>query len=87
MTSITRKNTNRYYYICILSCFIIGYSLLLTIFIRKNSQVPISLSVSLGNETIDYQDEWKYQNSITGEWYYWRIVYKKYKNDKKWDVK
>jgi hypothetical protein len=88
---------NRYYFICILSCFIIGCSLIITIFIRKNPQLPIFLSqVSLSSiplfvnpddEIIDRQDEWKYQNSITGQWYHWRTVYKKQNNDTEWRVK
>jgi alpha 1,2-mannosyltransferase len=36
---------------------------------------------------IDRQDEWKYQNSITGEWYYWRTIYNKQNNDTEWRVK
>ncbi len=87
MTSITSKNTNRYYFIYILSCFIIGCSLIITIFIRTDFQLRISLSVNPDDEIIDHEDEWKYQNSITGEWYHWRTGKKKDNNNTEWRVK
>jgi hypothetical protein len=45
------------------------------------------LTVNLHKEIIDPQDEWRYQNTITGEWYYWRTVHKKQNTDTKWRVK
>jgi hypothetical protein len=87
MTITIRKNTKRYFTIRQLPCFIIINGLLIIIFISKNFQSPKCLSINPDNEIIDRQDEWKYQNSITGEWYHWRTVYKKQNNDTKWRVK
>jgi hypothetical protein len=45
------------------------------------------LHINPDNETIDRQDEWQYQNSITGEWFYWRSIYKKQNSSIEWRVK
>ncbi len=87
MPSIKHKNPNRYSRVRTFSYFIIGCSLLILIYILQDSESSIFLPVNLDNEIIDRQDEWRYQNSITGEWYNWRTVHKKHNTDTKWRVK
>jgi len=45
------------------------------------------LPVNPDKDIIDRQDEWRYQNTITGEWYNWRTGHKKQNNDTEWRVK
>ncbi len=87
MTSIKRKKINRYSCTRIFLCIIIGYSLPLSIFILEYSQSPTCVPGDPDDEIIDQQDDWKYQNSVTEEWYYWRTIYRKQYNDTKWRVK
>jgi hypothetical protein len=82
------KNKNRYSVRCILSCCALGYILLIFILIVKYSQSSICLPGKADNDIIlDRQDEWKYQNSITGQWYHWKIPFKKQHHDTNWTVK
>ncbi len=87
MKFIQRKIINRYSYRRTSLCVIIGCSSLFLIFILKYSQTPVCVPRNPDDGLIVRQDEWKYQNSITGEWYYWRTIYKKEKNDTEWRVK
>ncbi|CAF3960565.1 unnamed protein product [Rotaria sordida] len=86
MTRIRHKNRNRYRYLCIISCFIIGCSFFLTKFNLNDLLLPICLPQNPDNEIVDRQDEWQYQNSITGQWYHWRTVYKRQNNPTEWRV-
>ncbi|CAF4141454.1 unnamed protein product, partial [Adineta steineri] len=45
-----------------------------------------SLSSDLDNETINNQDPWRYQNTITGQWYHWQTYNKISSNTHKWPV-
>jgi hypothetical protein len=72
---------------CILSCCAIGYILILLILIIKHSQSSICLPATADFVIVDRQDEWKYQNSITGQWYNWKLPLRKQHNDTEWTVK
>ncbi len=87
MTFVKRKKINQYSSTRIFLCIIIGCSLPFSIFILKYSQSSTCVPRHVDDGIIDQQDDWKYQNSITGEWHYWRTIYKKQNNDTEWRVK
>ncbi|CAF1386388.1 unnamed protein product, partial [Rotaria sordida] len=58
----------------------------ITKFNFNDSLLPICLPQNPDNEIVDRQDEWEYQNSITGQWYHWRTVYKRQNNHTGWRV-
>ena len=51
------------------------------------SQSSKCLPSNAAHDIVDRQDEWKYQNSITGQWYNWKIPLKKQHNNTEWTVK
>ncbi|CAF4556630.1 unnamed protein product [Rotaria sp. Silwood2] len=87
MARVQHNNEKRCCFLCIFSCFIIGYNLLTTKFIFKHTQLSICLPKNPDNEIFDRQDEWQYQNSITGEWYHWRTTSNKQNNSVEWRIK
>ncbi|CAF2814702.1 unnamed protein product [Rotaria sp. Silwood2] len=86
MGRIQRKDTIRYYFLCLISCITIGCSLFIIKFHLNNAQPSICIPKNPDNEIVDRQDEWQYQNSITGQWYHWRTVYKRPDNQPEWRV-
>lgn len=66
-----RTNTRRRRLCCIFACFLIASGLPIISVIFQSTRSRICVSNTISNNTVDYQDGWQYQNSITGEWYYW----------------
>ncbi|CAF4191825.1 unnamed protein product, partial [Adineta steineri] len=44
------------------------------------------LSQNLDNQTISSQDPWRYQNSVTGQWYHWQTLHKNPSDTPEWPV-
>ena len=83
---VRHKYTNGCRCLCSVLCFIIGCSLLITKFNLYNAQPSICLPKNPDDEIVDRQDEWQYQNSVTGQWYHWRTVYKMQNSQTEWRV-
>ncbi|CAF1153578.1 unnamed protein product [Rotaria sordida] len=86
MTRIRHNKRNRYCCLCIIFYFIIGSSFFITKLNLNDSLQSKCLPKNPDNEIVDRQDEWEYQNSITGQWYHWRTVYKRQNNPTEWRV-
>ncbi|CAF5111781.1 unnamed protein product, partial [Rotaria socialis] len=72
MKRVRHKYTNRRRCLYSTLCFIIGCSVLIIKFSWYDAQRSICLPKNPDDEIIDRQDEWQYQNGITGQWYHWR---------------
>ncbi|CAF1404179.1 unnamed protein product [Adineta steineri] len=55
-------------------------------FTIKSSQSPPCFPQNLDNETINNQDPWRSQNTITGQWYHWQTFHKNSSDTLKWPV-
>ena len=87
MFSARRKTPYRCATRWLLTCYAVGYSLLLITGILKYSQLSICLPQNVDKEIVNQQDDWKYQNSLTGQWYHWRIPYSNQHNYTQWTLK
>jgi hypothetical protein len=81
-----QRRAKRYCFLCTYACLVIGLSCFTTLSFIDHLRLSACLARHRGNETVDQQDQWRYQNSITGAWFYWRTVYKKQDNDTEWRV-
>jgi alpha 1,2-mannosyltransferase len=81
MIRASSNTVRRYCILCIYACLIIGISYFATLSSIEHWRLSVCLSNYRNNTIIDRQDEWRYQNSITGEWFHWRTVYKKQSNN------
>ena len=81
MTHASNKSARRYCILCIYACSIIGIGCFATLSSIEHWQLSVCLSNYRNNTIIDRPDEWRYQNSITGEWFHWQTVYKKQSNN------
>jgi hypothetical protein len=86
MTRVRLRKAYRYRFLCIFSCCIIGFSFFLTVIVVQYPRSSVCLPQNPDSELIDRQDEWRYQNTITGQWYHWRTIYKKQDTDVEWRV-
>jgi alpha 1,2-mannosyltransferase len=71
---------------CIFLCYIIGHGFFITQSVAKYRQTSLCSSANLEDTLIDRQDEWQYQNSITGEWHHWGTVDKNQSIDAEWPI-
>lgn len=86
MTSIRRKKKNWYICSCFL-CYTLGHIFIFVLYIHRDSFLPACAPKNPDHDFFDRQDEWKYQNGITGQWYHWRTMHKKEDNDTIWQTK
>ncbi|CAF1998225.1 unnamed protein product [Rotaria magnacalcarata] len=86
MKRVRHKYTIRCRCLGSILCFIVGCSILIIKFNWYDTQRSICLPKNPDDEIIDRQDEWQYQNSITGQWYNWRTAYKRQNNQTEWPV-
>ncbi|CAF4104726.1 unnamed protein product, partial [Adineta steineri] len=58
----------------------------LTIFTNKYYQSPPCFPKHLNDEIDNNQDPWRYQNSVTGQWYHWQTLHKNPSDTPEWLV-
>ncbi|CAF1379748.1 unnamed protein product [Adineta steineri] len=58
----------------------------LTIFANKYYQSPPCFPKHLNDEIDNNQDPWRYQNSVTGQWYHWQTLHKNPSDTPEWLV-
>ena len=66
---------------------ILGYCFIILMYYLKYSQSVICLFKNPDYELINRDDEWQYQNTLTGQWYHWSTVYQQGNKDTQWQVK
>jgi hypothetical protein len=87
MAGVRLRKNRRCSFSFTFSCCFIWLNIYITVFIIFRPRPLVCLPESPENEIVDRRDEWRYQNSITGEWYHWRIGYKKQNENPTWRVR
>ncbi|CAF5189197.1 unnamed protein product, partial [Rotaria magnacalcarata] len=83
---VHHKTGKRYRSSCIFSCFIIACSTIIIQLTFEHVKYLKCVPINPDDEIIDRQNDWKYQNSITGTWYRWKTTDEKQNDHIEWRV-
>lgn len=70
-----------------LICLCVGSIVIFIAFLTLRSKPSVCSTDSFQLEIVDRFDAWRYQNSLTGQWYPWRTISKTSIGTPKWSVK